>query len=342
MSSNRIRQVMDRAVEDVAPSLNAFDATEMIVRRRSKRRRVASLVVASSISVASGVFLWAAFQGTQGLPDPSSSTGAAATASDGATISPSATDPVTPSYPPPVSGVSALPVPVVEGGDDGQVIPLTFPDGTRLELSVPREADVSDLGVRGSTTGNIRTSSGQECCDRSIEIYYGDPGDTGFLGDRILATFPGVNGSEVVLQEGDPQNGAELYLVYRFGPWTVLVYDTSDGLSDEERGTWALGLGGEVDDNGMLTLIANPPLQLQAPGFPTGPQLHIIGPFDSPEIAIYPQDCAPSGDVPLHPFGEDGVFAEWCPEGGLIQVRASGGSKWVESLIAGLSVREPR
>ncbi|HEV8564243.1 MAG TPA: hypothetical protein VGR41_04975 [Actinomycetota bacterium] len=248
-----------------------------------------------------------------------------------------------PQYPVPIEGVMALPAQTyIEAGTS--VMPLTFPDGAKLELVFPVGIDLSGLGIRASTLGDIGTLDGSGCCARPIELFYGEPSDIPFLGDPVVDVFSGVGGADVLLQKGDPQDGAELYLVYRFGPWTALVYDTWDGMTDAQRQTWAASLEGSVSSEGFLVLQASAPLLLEEARYPMGPKLQIVGPSDRPALSVLPTRCDPElpGQVEVEVFGQaQDAFASWCPAGGVVKMLATGDSELIEALVAGLSAREP-
>ena len=249
----------------------------------------------------------------------------------------SAPTPPSGSFPEPTEGVSALPLLVEETPEGNQEVSLTFADGTQMQLRFGPRVNLDGLGIRGSTLGSLIDPDDGECCGRPIEYYYGTPEQTGLLSGEILATFPGPSDGNVELRKGHPRNGADLYLVFRFGPWTALVYDSDQGgMTEAQHAAWAAGLDGIVNDDASLHLLARHDLRLEEPGFPTGPSLLIVGPQHEPEIFIYPTTCQPKASVQIR--GSGTVFAEWCPEGGIAWVRATGREQFVQEVVDTLTV----
>jgi hypothetical protein len=337
MSDEQLHTLMERALGDVDPTPDALAATSGKVLHRSRRRKSLTIVTAALLSGASILLAATAFQGGQDLPGNSVTPGA------------HASSPQPGNYPEPLKGVSALPLQALAEPRGTSTIPFSFPDGTRVVLEFDDKVDLMGLGIRASSSGDIGASSvGSGCCARPIELLYGTPASTGLLSDTVLQTFRGVAGVDVDLQKGDPQNGADLYLVYRFGPWTALVYDTTDpesGMSTEERSRWASGLSATVEPGGAIALEATGELVLAEPGFPAGPALLIVGPGHEPELSVYPSKCEPGGPVPIDQIPAQGAgrgvwFADWCPPGGLVRAQlSSADEEVVRTLVAGLEVR---
>lgn len=195
-----IRDLMRHAVREVRPSPGALGRVYLRVDRRRRRRRVASAMVALiAFGIVTAILASAFLPLATGRSQTPRQPGAAA----GSTV-----------------------------------FPLTFPDGTRVELVMPSSQRLGSMGIQARITGYVENpQGGGTCCERTVEILGGSPSDLPLLSDKVVQVFPGADGS-VELREGSPE-GAELYLVYTFGPWTALVADTYDGMSEEERG----GLG---------------------------------------------------------------------------------------------------
>lgn len=230
------------------------------------------------------------------------------------------------------------------GSSADLTLPVTFPDGTHLEVAFPASRPPGRLGIQALSFGRIEVPGEGICCERPIQILQGSPDDQPLLTDTVVATFPGAQGSMVELREGSTA-GAELYLVYVFGGWTALVYDTVDGgMSEEQRKIWASHLAGRVTEDGFLVLEADPPLSLESLGTKAGPQLWLLGPGHAQEVGLFPGPCDPDDpdEVDVTELGPTGWFASWCPEDGLAQVHAYGGTdrSFVEQLVEGLVVRD--
>lgn len=311
--TNDLGRRMNEAAEGVSASSDAFQKTLSRADRLKRRRRASTILVTFSIFAVAVTFLWRGFRpGDVDRP-----------ASDG-------------SGEPPAGTVFSPPV---HPGPDGLVMPLAFADGTKVELTFPSDIGLDELSLRASINGRIHDEEGTE---RTMEAYPRPPEAIPVLSDTVIKTFAGAGGGEVALVEGHPQAGAHLYLVFRFGMWTVLVYDTPDnGMSDEQRAIWAQALDGRTDEDGFLLLDAKEPLTLQRSGFPFGPQLLLVGPNHVPEVTIYPTTCnpEPAGEVEVSLLGEDGWHASWCPADGVAIVQATGERDFVLELVKELNVK---
>ena len=333
MRDDEARSLMTRALEDVLPAPDALESTRAKAQRRSRRRKALTILTASAISVASLAFVVSTI-GSGSTPSSKSQSGG------------ESTSPPIENYPEPLPGAAALPLSSLASNPQGDAFLVVFPDGTQAVVALGPQLDVSGLGLRGATQGRLTDSSGS-CCDRTIELYYGTPEDTGLLSDSVLQIFRAADGAGVELREGDPKTGAELYLVYRFGPWTGLVYDTKDsatGMTDDERAAWAAGLSGHVEASGAITLIGSGDVELEKAGFPVGPKLLVVGTDHAPELSMNPSECTPSGEVqideiPAQEGGPSTWFANWCPADGGITVRASSGDEQtVRDLVEGVRI----
>jgi hypothetical protein len=327
MNDERIRTMIARTLGDLETEhADALDATRKRIRRRAARRKAYTVTTAGLVSIASLLFVFAALRQNTAFRNNREA---------GTSGQPSRVN-----YPQPVEGVSAIPLSALVAPEGPPMLQLTFPDGTEATMEFPNGVHMAGLGVRGSTVGSLTGDGG--CCERPIDLYYGSPEDTGLLSGQVLETYRGAGGAEVRLEAGDPQSGAELYLVYRFGPWTALVYDTSGSMSSEERRRWAIGLSATVQERGLITLHGSEDLTLAEPGYPTGPALFIVGPSHEPELFIYPTVCQPTNNVSISEIapqksGRSTFDATWCPrEGGFRVTATSQTQELVRAVIDGL------
>ena len=320
------RNMMDAEVRGLTPSPDAFERIESKVRRRELRRRWASGLVVLVLLAGSGLLVWRGFGPLLGPGEETS------------TSKPGSGSPAPPS--PSNQSPFGFPPHTYEEAPGSIAMPLTFPNGDRVEVVAPSDVPLGSLQVRSSTTGDVGTAQvGSGCCARDLQVYYAAPEAIPVLGDRVVRVFEGSPGS-VELWEGDATAGAELYLVFRFGSWTVLVYDTADGMSHAQRSSWAENLTGHVTSDGFLVLEAAPPLYLEGPGYPSGPQVQLVGPDFRPDVALNLTACEPDAPAEVRIEEVSGAwYATWCPPGGIVKVQASGPRGFVEALVDGLKVR---
>jgi heat shock protein HslJ len=224
-----------------------------------------------------------------------------------------------PSEPPPSNREPFVPPTTGEGGLT--VMPITLPDGSTAELAYPPELRLAELGVFPSTTA----------CGRTLSATYGDAIGNFTDDSQPLREYEGANGQTVGLWRG---KGADLYLVFRFGNWTVAVPDQSEyEMTEAERTECASLLRGEETPDGFLLLGAEPPLQIAPTGGPNGPQLFIGQ--DDRSIVIYPQRCSASETEVASRSG----VAELCFSSESMFVQAYGPKEFLEDLLVGLDVR---
>lgn len=234
------------------------------VRGRPDRlpRQIGTVAAALAIATAGVLVAWYTFEnsGESGPPEsPSpaavSASPAAPTSSPETSLSPTATDGLEPAFPPPTR---------IEG--DSVVMSLAFPDGTSAELWYEPDLRLETLGIRRASSSGYLAPGGHRCCGRTIVVRYGLPEALGDIGNAPVMSYEGVAQSVVELwpragESGEPS--AEYWLVYRFGAWTVGVWDGGyTTMTDEQRALWAKSLQGEVREDGYLVLRAAAPLTL--------------------------------------------------------------------------------
>jgi len=102
---------------------------------------------------------------------------------------------------------------------DRTVMPVTFPDGTTAELVYPPELGLEDLSVYPYTFAE----GGPSECGWSVSATRYDPLVEWVKGDAPLTRYLRQDGTAVALWEGTRDHAPYHFLVYRFGPWSVLV-----------------------------------------------------------------------------------------------------------------------
>lgn len=217
---------------------------------------------------------------------------------------------------------------------DSEVLPLTFPDGTSLELVYPTELALGQLGLRPYVTAGVMTSEG--LCGGGLITYHDDQW---FRGDSTpIATFAGATGPVELWTVPDDYPTAR-YLIFRFGSWTLGVPDGAGCEATAElRETWASQLKGKETENGFLILEASQPIRVVRDGA-QAPTL-LFG--DGPDLEIVLQDCASFGaddEVDGKPVFRSADQFSWClPEVSLV-VHVFGSENFAESLFQSLHVR---
>lgn len=238
------------------------------------------------------------------------------------------------------------------------VMPITFPDGTAAELAFPDSLGIDSFQVRPHTGGRIEESVPAGARE-TFALFQG----RGWLGDNYLSpieAYEGVDGHPVRFVEAPPDDPADLYLVFEFGSWTVLMPDHRDpglGLTDDERQQWATLLSGEETEDGFLTLTAHPPLTLYQTSETLSP--HLIFENGDRTIEFFPGPCEPYESGTPAGFERDGLIhmrglvvsfaprsANWCdPKASMIvQVEHLGadGHSFIRRVISELRIRNVR
>lgn len=107
-----------------------------------------------------------------------------------------------------------------------------------------------------------------------------------FSGSPRLATLAGVDGSEVELVDLAVDR-----LVYRFGPWSVVLHTGAMGPGDPA--VWARSLDGEVTDDGWLLVRGIEPITVGGePELEPGLDLEV----DGVHVAVRAGDCREDGE----------------------------------------------
>lgn len=221
-------------------------------------------------------------------------------------------------------------VPPTQIEGDRTVVPVVFPDGTRVDLSFSADLDLTSHGLAPYSSGR---SPG---FDRDFFIRYG-PVDE-FAAEyswELLDTYLDDADESVGFYRipGDEVD----YLAFQFERWLVLVYDyrlaaSGPRMTDEDRVIWVENFHGTVTDEGFLVLEATPPLTLAQEGDHAGPQLSLHG--SDGGLTLYLADCESTDD----PERTDD-YVNWCHAASEIRIMASGTADFMNRVVSDLEIR---
>jgi len=167
---------------------------------------------------------------------------------------------------------NSLPAPARTAGER-VLMPLVLPDGTRVELSLPRGVDWG--GMPAVPYGGVELPG---AATRDIHMLRG--GLAWFAAEgRKERDLPSAPGQAVSLWSMRDPNGPGRYLVVDLGSWVVGVWDAAGGagMTDEQLRTVAQNLRGTVTD-GFLVLRATGPLRLLGAGSGAAPAVQVGDP----------------------------------------------------------------
>ena len=215
------------------------------------------------------------------------------------------------------------------------VLPLVFPDGTTAELRYPRALDLAGLGVWPRTSGAL---GNDPATGRNLLIGYGDPEEL-TAGTAPVACYQGADRGQVELwRSPDPE--VRFRLLFRFGAWTVALWDgNADRLMEHrDRAAWARSLVGRETATGWLVLRGRRPLRLGAEH--EGDVQLQLGDLSPRAVLLWPVRCEPR-----RPDLDAGRswFASYClPNAPMrIHVHDSDGA-FGRAVVQGLQVRNVR
>jgi hypothetical protein len=245
---------------------------------------------------------------------------------------PEGTVPCRPSAHPAVTGTARFTPPTRQEGQV-TVLPLVFPDGTTAELRYPPALDLAGLGVWPGTSGTLGDDPG---AGRDLLMVHG--GLDGLTGTAPVACYRGDGGGQVELwRSRDP--GVRYWLLFRFGAWTVALWDGNAGrlLDHLERAAWARSLVGRETGSGWLVLRGRRPLKLGAEH--EGDVRLRLGDLSPRAVLLWPVRCGHAVDVDVG----RGWFASYClPKAPMrVHVHDSDGA-FGRAVVAGLQVRDVR
>ncbi|MGP4103058.1 hypothetical protein [Nonomuraea sp. KM90] len=167
--------------------------------------------------------------------------------------------------------------PAASGTGGTRTLRVTFPDGSRAELTYPAGLNLASLGARPYTSATLSGGGTAEVFRPLTAPFYGEA--------EIAAGRPKVRAltRSVTLWPGPlGVDGAGQVLLFGFGDWRVALQDETAGMTFEQRLAWAENLRGRLTPDGFLTLSAGGPLRLSRPGevrdgVLVGPQLWLGG-----------------------------------------------------------------
>ncbi len=229
---------------------------------------------------------------------------------------------------------------------------MTLLDGTRVRVHAPRSVRLADLGFTPRAViappGTTAQSSPPACCVHGLTVGYQTelPFD---VPDRPDSVYRRSHGTAVRFYAGSDDRFPFDLLVYRYGPWTVTVFDgdpvSGARWSRSERAGLARELDGRVTPDGYLVLTLPPSrgtlLASAAADATFGPdrrgglELTTAGP--SATWCPAPADVTtrtPSGFAAQVRTGE----AIWCDTDAGIRIHAWGRPELVDAAVAGLRV----
>ena len=317
---------IDRALAEEAERLeldpDALSRTHDLARRRRRTRRLAAATTALVLGAAGFTTTWLAFRGPSPTPVTPGSPTPTATGSPTHTVSPSPS-------PLPAEPTRFVPATYREGG--AEVMPVTFPDGTRLELVYPPSLGLAELGIVPNTYG---FAEGDEFCGGNILARPFDQLGRIFGGNDPVASFDGPSGRAELW---DGLRGEGQYLVFRFGRWQVLVPCLEgDNLSAAQA--WADSLEGSAGEDGLLVLTASAPLTLAQVGDQYGPELYVAE--GDPQIVLTLVNRCGDTEARREPD-----FARWCIQGQSVSLEVvvfQGTPDFSRQLEGGLRLRGVR
>jgi hypothetical protein len=233
----------------------------------------------------------------------------------------------------------------LEGGV--AVLPLVFSDGTTAELRYPPALDLAGAGVWPGTSGALGKDP---ATGRDLLVV---PGDAAGLtaGAAPVACYWGAGRGQVELwRSQDPD--VRFWLVFRFGAWTVALWDGNAErlMGHQERAAWARSLVGRETGKGWLLLRGRRPLRLGAEH--EGDVQLRLGDLSPRAVLLWPVRCRPlrrpgattiGGHAVDLEVGRGWWFASYClPEAPMeVHVYDSDGA-FGRAVIEGLRVRDVR
>ncbi|MEV6034269.1 hypothetical protein AB0L65_24160 [Nonomuraea sp. NPDC052116] len=231
--------------------------------------------------------------------------------------------------------------PEASGTGGSRTLRVTFPDGSRAEVTYPAGLNLASLGARPYTSGTL-TGAGKGETFRSLtaplygeaETAAGRPMIRRLTGDVTL--WPGPLGVDT----------AGPVLLFAFGDWRIALQDERAGMTFEQRRAWAQNLRGTLTPDGFLTLSAGGPLRLSRPGeirdgVLVGPQLWLGG-LSRRMLVLAPvgrhdPDCERQGRATVALDPRHTISGSACRAG--FYLAASGDESFVRSALRDVRVR---
>jgi hypothetical protein len=225
-------------------------------------------------------------------------------------------------------------------------MPLVFPDGTTAELRYPPELDLAGSGVWPRTSGALGNDA---ATGRDLLIVYGNV-DGLTAGTAPVACYQGIDRGQVQLWHArDPQ--VRFWLLFRFGAWTVALWDgNADRLmGHRDRAAWARSLAGRETEQGWLVLGGRRPLRLGAEH--DGDVQLRLGDLSPRAILLWPVRCQPQRRPGTTMIGGHAVdldvgrqwFADYCLPNAPMQIHVyDSDGAFGRAVIQGLQVQDVR
>jgi hypothetical protein len=212
-------------------------------------------------------------------------------------------------------------------------MPLVLPDGTRVELSVPRGVDWAGMPLvpyGGVELPGVFTSD-----------FHVMPGGLAYFAregsmERELVSAPGrVASLWTMYTPGGPGR----YVVVDFGSWVIGIWGVSLAETEEQVRTVAENLTGTVTDDGFLVLRATGPLRLLGAGSGAAPAIQIGDPTGV-GLTVAAEPCTRATDwVSGTPAESE---AGTCRPGWGVTVRVHGPREIVDGIRDDIEVRSIR
>jgi len=216
-----------------------------------------------------------------------------------------------------------VPEVLIEGSTASLVV--TFPDGSRAELSWPVDLDLLSGGVTPSAWALVPHRQARDF----------------FIRRGHAEEVVGVFGSPSLIEEYQDQSGGKVglwrpegwsdvdFLAFEFDSWVVLVYDYRSGeyggdpMADEDRQVWVSSLHGRETEDGFLVLSADEPLHIAGAGaYPSPMSLTLWS--EEGEMDLVPEVCEAGFISPTDVINDGDDFSHWCDASGLLSIRIGG------------------
>jgi len=179
-----------------------------------------------------------------------------------------------PSPPSPSVEAAAFSPPIFKDGQGRTVLPMTFPEGTSVDLVFPRSLDVRVNELTASSSVFLGEDSADADVARSLLALYGPPEAYG-LTSEVIERFPRSDDVAAEHRAGVEEAGSD-FMVFQIDGWSVFIHG-AELMSRQERLALASSFDGHVTDSGFLVLEPVPPLFQQRPGGHEGPALEMQG-----------------------------------------------------------------
>ncbi|TYB70084.1 hypothetical protein FXF51_03075 [Nonomuraea sp. PA05] len=229
---------------------------------------------------------------------------------------------------------AVYPAAVVEGGTG--TMRVTFPDGSRAEITYPARLSLASLGARPYVGGTLTGDGGAEFRALTAPLY----GEAETAAGRAMLRPLTAN---VSVWPGPPGvDAAGQVLLFRFGDWRLALQDEPMGMTFEQRLAWAANLRGTHGPDGFLTLSAGGPLRLARPGETragrlVGPQLWLGGLSRRMLVVAPVPGCGRLGEAPVVLDARHAIAGSACRDG--YYLAASGDRGFVRAAVEDVRVR---